>query len=139
VVMGAETDVIRLTDGTLYAALRCRTVNMRYATSTDMGRTWSPVEDIGFKGHAPHLYRLSTGEIVLPHRIPATSMHVSRDEAKTWLGPYQIDTVGGAYPATVELEDGSLLVVYYEEGGGSAVRVRRFCLREDGLEPLGWE
>lgn len=139
VVMGAETDVIRLTDGTLYAALRCRTVNMRYATSADMGRTWSPVKDIGFKGHAPHLYRLSTGEIVLTHRIPSTSMHVSRDEAKTWQGPYRIDTVGGAYPATVELKDGSLLVVYYEEGSGSAVRVRRFRLGEDGLQSLPWD
>ena len=137
--LDAETDVILLNDGTLYAALRSSRINMHYATSPDLGLTWSPVKDIGFKGHAPHLYRVSTGEILLTHRVPATSMHVSRDEAKTWLGPYQIDTVGGAYPATVELEDGSLLVVYYEEGGGSAVRIRRFRLREDGLEPLNWD
>jgi len=137
--LDAETDVILLKDGTLYAALRSSTINMHYATSPDLGLTWSPVQDIGFKGHAPHLYRLSTGEIVLTHRVPATSMHVSRDEAKTWLGPYRIDTVGGAYPATVELNDGSLLVVYYEEGSGSAVRVRRFRLGNDGLESLAWE
>ena len=112
---------------------------MHFATSPDLGLTWSPVQDIGFKGHAPHLVRLSTGEIVLTHRVPATSMHVSRDEAKTWLGPYRIDTVGGAYPATVELKDGSLLVVYYEEGSGSAVRVRRFRLSSDGLESLTWD
>ena len=80
--------------------------NMHYATSPDLGLTWSPVQDVGFKGHAPHLYRLSTGEIVLTHRVPATSMHVTRDKAKTWLRPYRIDTVGGAYPATVELKDG---------------------------------
>ncbi len=137
--LDAETDVILLKDGTLFAALRSSRINMHYATSPDMGLTWSPVKDIGFKGHSPHLYRLSTGEIVLTHRIPATSMHVSRDEAKTWQGPYQIDTVGGAYPATVELKNGSLLVVYYEEGGGSAVRVRRFRLKEDGLETLTWD
>ncbi|MDY0165342.1 MAG: sialidase family protein [Thermoguttaceae bacterium] len=137
--LDAETDVILLNDGTLYAALRSSQINMHYATSPDLGLTWSPVKDIGFKGHAPHLYRLSTGEIVLTHRVPATSMHVSRDEAKTWLGPYQIDTVGGAYPATVELKDGTLLVVYYEEGAGSAVRIRRFRLQEDGLQTLGWD
>ena len=66
-------------------------------------------------------------------------MHVSRDECKTWLGPYTIDTVGGAYPATVELADGTLMVVYYEEGSGSAVRGRRFRLRADGLESLQWD
>jgi hypothetical protein len=66
-------------------------------------------------------------------------MHVSRDEAKTWLGPYRIDTVDGAYPATVELKDGSLLVVYYEEGRGSAVPMRRFRLSGDGLESLTWD
>ena len=137
--LDAETDVILLKDGTLYAALRSSTINMHYATSPDLGLTWSPVQDIGFKGHAPHLYRLTTGEIVLTHRVPATSMHVSRDEAKTWLGPYPVDSVGGAYPATVELKDGSLLVVYYEEGSGSAVRVRRFRLGSDGLESLAWE
>jgi len=137
--LDAETDVILLKDGTLYAALRSSRINMHYATSSDLGLTWSPVKDIGFKGHAPHLYRLSTGEIVLTHRVPATSMHISRDEAKTWLGPYRIDTLGGAYPATVELKDGALLVIYYEEGSGSAVRIRRFRLGQDGLESLGWE
>ena len=136
--LDAETDVILLKDGTLFAALRSSKINMHYATSNDMGLTWTPVKDIGFKGHAPHLYRLSTGEIILTHRVPATSMHVSRDECKTWQGPYIIDTVGGAYPATVELKDGTLLVVYYEEGAGSAVRVQRFHLKDDGIEPLEW-
>ena len=76
---------------------------------------------------------------ILEQQDAATSMHVSRDEAKTWLGPYRIDTVGGAYPATVELKDGSLLVVYYEEGSGSAVSVRRFRFGQDGLDSLSWD
>lgn len=137
--LDAETDVILLKDGTLYAALRSSKINMHYATSKDLGLTWSPVKDIGFKGHAPHLYRLSTDEIVLTHRVPSTSMHVSRDECRTWLGPYQIDTVGGAYPATVELNDGTLLVVYYEEGDGSAVRIQRFRLGADGPKSIKWD
>ena len=56
--------------------------------------------------------------------------------SRPWLGPYPIDSVGGAYPATVELKDGSLLVVYYEEGSGSAVRIR---LQECGLKSLEWD
>lgn len=136
--LDAETDVILLRDGTLFAALRSSSINMHYATSGDLGLTWTPVRDIGFKGHAPHLTRLRTGEILLTHRVPATSLHVSRDECRTWQGPFVLDTVGGAYPATVELKNGSVLVVYYEEGEGSAIRALRFRLKPAGIEFLQW-
>ena len=75
----------------------------------------------------------------MTQRVPQTAMHISRDECRTWQGPYLIDTVGGAYPATVELKDGTILVIYYEEGSGSAVRVKRFRVKADGLETLGWD
>ncbi len=134
--LDAETDLVRLKDGTLFAALRGDRVNMHYATSPDGGLTWSPVKDIGFPGHCPHFTRLRGGEILLTHRLPLTALHVSRDESKTWQGPYQIDTTPGAYPSTVELNDGSVLVVYYEEGAESAVRARRFKLTATGIEFL---
>lgn len=124
----AETDLIQLNDGTLYAALRRGGMNMMYSTSKDLGRTWSEVQDIGFPGQAPYLMRLSTGEVLLMHRNPWTSLHISRDDCKTWEGPYVIDTVTGAYPSGVELKDGSVLCVYYEEGDKSAVRARKFRL-----------
>jgi len=136
VSLAAETDVIPLKDGRLFAALRGDKVNMHYATSPDHGRSWSPAADIGFKGHCPHLTRLSTGEILLTHRVPQTELHVSRDDAKTWQGPYEIDHVFGAYPATVELKDGTVLVVYYTEGANSHIRARRFKLTPDGIEKL---
>lgn len=135
--LDAETDVIRLQDGKLFAALRGDgKINMHYATSEDLGRTWSSVKDIGFLGHCPHLTRLTSGEILLVHRLPATALHISRDDAKTWQGPIAIDSVGGAYPSTVELKDGTVLVVYYEEGAGSAIRARRFRVTPDGIEML---
>jgi hypothetical protein len=34
----------------------------------------------------------------------------------------KIDTVGGAYPSLVELPDGRVYCVYYEEGKGASVR-----------------
>jgi hypothetical protein len=137
--LDAETDFVRLKDGTLYAALRGDRVNMHFATSPDQGLAWSPVKDIGFPGHCPHFTRLSTGEILLTHRLPLTALHVSRDDARTWQGPYPIDATPGAYASTVELKDGTVLVVYYEEGAGSAVRARRFKLKDEGIEflPVG--
>jgi hypothetical protein len=134
--LDAETDVILLKDGTLFAALRSSKVNMHFATSPDLGLSWSPARDIGFAGHAPHLTRLRSGEILLTHRLPYTALHVSRDEGKTWQGPYVLDQVIGAYPSTVELSDGTILAVYYEEGEGSAVRALRFRLKADGIEYL---
>ncbi len=135
---GSETDLIRLKDGSLMAVMRSDKVNMHFCLSKDEGSTWTPPQDIGFPGHAPHLTRLSTGEILLTHRIPQTALHVSRDEGRSWQGPYVLDEVGGAYPTTVELQDGSVLAIYYEEGEGSAVRALRFRLRKDGIEKLRW-
>lgn len=134
--LDAETDFVRLKDGTLYAALRGDRTHMHYATSPDDGLTWSPVKDIGFAGHCPHFTRLTTGEILLTHRLPLTALHLSRDEARTWQGPYEIDATPGAYASTVELKDGTVLVVYYEEGDGSGVRARRFKVTADGIEFL---
>jgi hypothetical protein len=132
--------VIPLKDGRLFAALRSSKVHMHYSTSADAGgTTWTPATDIGFDGHCPHLNRLSTGEIILCHRKPATDIHISRDDAKTWQGPYEIDSCIGAYPATVELKDKSVLIVYYSEGADSVIRARRFKLKPDRIEfvPLG--
>ena len=138
--LDAETDLIQLQDGSVFAALRGDgKIQMHYSLSRDRGLTWSPVKDLGFLGHCPHLTRLSTGEILLTHRLPNTALHVSRDEGRTWEGPILIDGVIGAYAATVELNDKSVLVVYYEEGSGSAIRASRFRLEGRGIKKLAWE
>ena len=36
----------------------------------------------------------------------------------------------------VNLDDGSSLIIYYEEGRGSNIRARRFCDTRDGIEGL---
>ncbi|MCL6473519.1 MAG: glycoside hydrolase [Firmicutes bacterium] len=135
---GSETDIIRLKDGVLMAVIRSDKVNMHFCLSRDEGKTWTPPQDIGFRGHAPHLMRLGTGEILLTHRLPNTALHISRDEGRSWEGPFVLDEVIGAYPSTVELKDGSVLVVYYEEGEGSAIRAMRFRVRKNGIQKLRW-
>ncbi len=122
VYLDAETDVVPLKNGKLLAALRSSKVDMHYALSDDAGKTWGPVRSLGFKGHCPYFLRHNSGVILLAHRVPATSLHWTADEGKTWHGPVQIDTVGGAYPSMVELADGMVYCVYYEEGPGSSIR-----------------
>jgi sialidase-1 len=133
-ILSSETDVILLRDKILYAVMRGDgdKVNMHYSTSKDMGRSWQSINDLGFIGHAPSFTRLMTGEILLSYRAYNagsgyyTGLRISRDEAKSWEGPYLVDEKVGGYPSTVELKDGTLLIIYYEEGDRSAIRALRF-------------
>jgi sialidase-1 len=131
--LDAETDVIELKDGTLYAAQRPQ---MAYSISKDRGMTWSVSKSMGFAGHCPYFHRTVDDVILLAHRVPATSLHYSLDECKTWSKNISVDSVVGAYPSMVNLKDGSVLIVYYEEGAGSSIRARRLRATKEGIEWL---
>ena len=75
----------------------------------------------------------------MAHRLPNTSLHYSLDEGKTWSDNVQVDSVIGAYPSMVTLKDGTILIVYYEEGAGSSIRAKRFRATRDGIEWLPLE
>jgi sialidase-1 len=47
-----------------------------------------------------------------------------------------VDTFGGAYPSIVDRKDGTELIVYYEEGSGSSIRVKRFRAMPHGIQWL---
>ena len=136
--LDAETDIITLKDGSLYAAQRQAKESMRFSKSTDGGLTWSVSEPMGFSGHCPYLHRTPDGIILVAHRIPNTSLHYSLDECATWSPNVPVDTVGGAYPSMATLNDGSILIVYYEEGEGSSIRARKFKVSAAGVEWLTW-
>lgn len=118
-----ESDLIERLDGSLYLIQRD---HMAVSGSTDGGETWSESTDAGFVGHCPYLLRLKDRPLVLlGTRVPETMLRVSRDDCQTWSEPIQIDTHHGAYPSMVELTDGTVLVVYYEEGDRSNILARR--------------
>ncbi len=131
--LDAETDVVELTDGTLYAAQRPA---MCYSISKDRGTSWSVSKPMDFVGHCPYFLRTADDVILLAHRLPSTSLHYSLDECQTWSENVPVDTVGGAYPSMVNLKDGSVLIVYYEEGAGSSIRAKRFRATAAGIEWL---
>ncbi len=145
--LDAETDVIELTDGRLWAAERSSHSAMCYAVSTDRGKTWSKSQPLDFIGHCPYLLRAAKGAVILLayrgyHRAldissgSFTALRYSLDECKTWSKPVQVDSFGGAYPSMVNLKDGSVLIVYYEEGPRSSIRARRFRASKTGIEWL---
>ena len=131
--LDAETDIIERKDGTLYAAQRPA---MCFSISKDRGQTWSVSQPMGFAGHCPYFLRTRDDIILLAHRVPSTSLHYSLDECETWSDNVVIDTVGGAYPSMVNLKDGTVLIVYYEEGDGSSIRAKRLRATRSGIEWL---
>jgi hypothetical protein len=101
--------------------------------STDAGKTWSVPHPIGVWGLPSFLLRLRDGRLLMTygHRRPpfGNQARLSSDSGKTWSEPLVIsgDGLGSdlGYPSTVELDDGTLLTVWYEVRPGSPRAVLR--------------
>lgn len=109
------------------------------SVSDDGGKTWSEPEMLLDKtgGAPPHLIRLSSGLVVStygrrkqPYGIMAM---ISDDGGNSWEKDIRIyentasDDIG--YPSTIELEDGTLLTVFYsadEEGKPCEIRQQKW-------------
>jgi Neuraminidase (sialidase) len=101
--------------------------------STDGGKTWSVPRTIGVWGLPSFLVRLRDGKLLMTYgyrRTPfGNQARVSVDWGRTWSEPVVISSDGAGvdlgYPSTVELDDGTLLTVWYEAMKGSAGAVLR--------------
>ncbi len=101
--------------------------------STDGGNTWSTPHAIGVWGLPSHLTKLRDGRLLMSygHRRPpfGNQARVSADAGRTWSEPILISADGNGgdlgYPSTVQLQDGSLLTVWYEKLKSSNFAVLR--------------
>ena len=101
--------------------------------SEDGGRTWSVPHPIGVWGLPSHLLRLSDGRLLMSYghrREPfGNQARLSEDDGDSWSPAMTISSDGVGvdlgYPSTVELEDGSLVTVWYERMAGSRYAVLR--------------
>ena len=93
--------------------------------SKDGGKTWTKPHSIGVWGLPSHLLRLKDDRLLMSfghRRKPyGNQARVSEDSGRTWSEPLIIsdDGAGGdlGYPSTVQLDDGSLVTVWYERNG----------------------
>ena len=84
-------------------------------------------------GLPSHLLRLKDGRLLMSYgyrRPPyGNQARVSQDNGKTWSEPMTISGDGASgdlgYPSTVQLDDGSLLTVWYEKPKDSSMAVLR--------------
>lgn len=101
--------------------------------STDGGKTWSVPHAIGVWGLPSHLTRLKDGRLLMSygHRRPpfGNQARISDDYGKTWSEPMTISGDGASgdlgYPSTVQLDNGSLVTVWYELLKGTSKAVLR--------------
>ncbi len=125
-----ELHAVEAADGRLIAQIRNHNKNNAGETlqteSSDGGKTWSEPRSIGVWGLPSFLTKLRDGRLLMTYghrRAPfGNQARISTDHGKTWSEPMIIygDGVTGdlGYPSTVELEDGSLLTVWYESMKG---------------------
>ena len=125
------------TNGTLIVHIRNHNPKNNRETlqteSHDGGRTWSEPHSIGVWGLPAHLLRLKGGRLLMSYghrRKPfGNQARVSADHGKTWSNPIIVsgDGAGGdlGYPSTVQLDDGSLVTVWYEKLAKSSFAVLR--------------
>lgn len=117
------------------------------AWSIDHGSTWTPPQTFGMRMFAPSLYVLRDGTLVCLHGSYApghSGLRVifSTDGGRSWIAPsknygFLVDNAYG-YGKAMELDDGSLFVVYLATGGHAAqdarnngIRAIRFRVRSD--------
>lgn len=94
------------------------------AESSDGGRSWSALRQMSIWGKPPHLIRLKNGYLLVSygHRRKPFGERAcfSYDSGQTWDYAHEVILRDDApnsdlgYPASVELEDGSILTVYYQ-------------------------
>lgn len=132
-----ELHAVETADGRIVVQIRNHNPKNERETlqseSTDGGKTWSTPHEIGVWGLPSHLLRLRDGRLLMSYgyrRAPfGNQVRISTDHGRSWSAPLTIsdDGQGGdlGYPSTVELEDGSLLTVWYEKMRGSDMAVLR--------------
>ena len=126
-----ELHAVETTDGQIVLHIRnhnqANDGETLQSESSDGGKTWSVPHPIGVWGLPSHLLRLQTGHLLMTygHRRPpfGNQARVSSDHGRTWSEPLIISGDGAGqdlgYPSTVELNDGSLVTVWYEALAGS--------------------
>jgi len=138
-----EPHVIELPDGRLFGAFRIegrKPFTIGTTVSEDGGKTWSDVVCTGVSGSPPHLMMHSSGALICSYgrrEAPyGERAIVSYDFGKTWSEEYILDeSYSGdlGYPSTVELDDGSLITVYYQRYNDDkkcSILYTKWCLGE---------
>jgi len=116
--------------------------------SDDLGRTWSAPQLVSADYYCSSPAReLPDGSLILGLYREEKGKSwgaavISEDGGKSWGRVIDIDNGGYKLDAETDilpLKDGSVLIVYYEEGEGSNIRAKRFRATLSGVEWLSFK
>ncbi len=136
-----ELHAVEAADGRIIAQIRNHNKSNERETlqseSSDGGKTWSMAHSIGVWGYPSHLLRLSDDRLLMSYghrRDPVGNQaRISEDHGRSWSRAMIISgdatSTDLGYPSTVELDDGSLLTVWYELMGSSPADLPHYTTR----------
>ncbi|RKX30458.1 MAG: hypothetical protein DRP71_14995 [Verrucomicrobia bacterium] len=127
-----EPHIVQLPSGRVVLMLRSTAIpyddqssgnHLWVAWSDDEGRTWSEGCSTGLWGYPPHLLPLSDGRILSTYgcrRKPYGERACISSDGINWDPAHEVvlrddaDSLDLGYPASIELESGRILTVYYQ-------------------------
>jgi len=128
-----EPALVRTAAGHLLAMLRCGAdgdyQHLYQASSFDQGQSWVDLKHTPMWGHPAHLLRLADDRLLCSYGVRRPPYGVraclSEDQGATWSVEHEIvlrddgasRDIG--YPSSVQLDDGTLVTVYYIHGTDS--------------------
>jgi sialidase-1 len=124
----SEPHAVELKSGKIIAMIRNEPKDrtqcfLLQSESLDGGKTWSQMKSTGIWGYPPHLKQLNNGWVLVVYGVRKEPYGeracISKDEGKTWEYQDEItlclaDSQDLGYPSSTQLDDGSILTVYYQ-------------------------
>jgi len=124
----SEPHVVELDNGKLVAMFRYQPSDrsksfLRQTESLDGGKTWTVTKKTKIWGYPPHLLKLQNDWLLLSYgvrKIPyGERACISKDGGETWDIKNEIilsfsDNGDLGYPASTQLDDGSIITIYYQ-------------------------
>lgn len=123
-----EPHAVELSNGKIIAMFRYQPKDksdsyLRQSESYDGGMTWTKTHRTNIFGYPPHLIELKNGWILVVYGVRKYPFGeyacISKDGGETWDVENEIylsksDNGDLGYPASVQLEDGSIITVFYQ-------------------------
>ena len=132
-----EHMIVERGDGSLWMLVRT-TYGIGESTSTDRGRTWSPLKPSAIQHPAARFFirRLNSGKLLLVKHGPIEKQNgrqdltafLSKDDGLSWYGGLLLDErTGVSYPDGVQAQDNTISIIYdYSRTEAKEILMARF-------------
>lgn len=104
--------------------------------SDDAGATWDSAVRATFPGYAQSMTKTKSGVIVVAHRYPHYSIHLSRDNGLNWDEGTIIDYAFWAMGRTIEVEPNVLLCTYMNAERNMPLLAQLVRVTPNGVKPI---